>query len=345
MKAVILRNELNISTEWWKVACEKYNLDYEIVNLMSDSWLSDIQSACGDIFLTCPSGMQEQLKAMYDEKIYWIENILQKKVYPSYNEICVYENKRNFSYFAQAMGLPIPETHVFYSRKEAYEFIRSTQYPVVAKTNIGAAGSGVKILKTKKAAGKYIRQAFTGGIKRKSGPNLQITTKQSLLTRAIKNPRFLIQRLKFYKIIGAERQTGFVIFQEYIPHDFEWRIVKVGESYFGHKKLKTGEKASGTKKKSYDVPPAKLLDFVESVCRKCKFNMVAVDIFEKPDGRYYVNEIQTKWGQKYDYLMLVDEKTGRFVKQQDGSWLFEEGDFNQNKSFNLRLKWILQQNE
>jgi len=343
MKAVILRNELDISPEWWRIACDKYGILYQIVNLMEDNWLSDIQNANGDIFLACPSGMQEHLKAMYDEKIYWIENILQKKVYPSYNEICVYENKRNFSYFAQTIGLPVPQTHVFYSRKEAHEFICSTQYPIVAKTSIGAAGTGVKILQTKKAAERYIRQAFTRGIKRKSGPNLQITTKRSLLDRAIKNPKFLIQKLKFYRKIRRGRQANCIIFQEYILHDFEWRIVKIGESYFGHKKLKVGEKASGTKAKLYDVPPVKLLDFVDSICKKCKFNMVAVDIFENPNGNYFINEIQTKWGQKYDYLMLVDGKTGRFVKQKDGNWLFEEGDFNQNKSFNLRLEWILQQ--
>lgn len=59
------------------------------------------------------------------------------------------------------MGLSIPETHVFYSRKEAENFIHSTQYSLVAKTNIGAAGTGVKVLKTKKAAEKYIKCAFT----------------------------------------------------------------------------------------------------------------------------------------------------------------------------------------
>lgn len=344
MKAVILKNELNgHQEEFWRIACEKYGMDYEIIDLMSDVWLTNIKMKEGDLFLACLPGHQEHYRIMYDEKIYWLENILQKKVYPSYNEIYVYENKRNFSYFAQTMGLPIPETHVFYSRKEAYEFICSTQYPIVAKTNIGAAGTGVKILRTKETVEKYIKQAFTGGIKRKSGPNLQIATKRSLLNRAIKNPKYLIERLKFYRMIGAERQTNFVIFQEYIPHDFEWRIVKVGESYFGHKKLKIGEKASGTKEKLYDVPSVKLLDFVDSICRKCNFNMVAVDIFEKSDGNYYINEVQTQWGQKYDYLMLVNGKTGRFVKQQDRSWLFEEGDFNQNKSFNLRLEWILQQ--
>lgn len=344
MKTVILKNETSgYHDEFWKIACEKYKIDYEIIDLMSDSWLTNIRRSDGDFFLACLPGYQEHYKVMYDEKIYWIENVLRKKVYPSFNEIYVYENKRNFSYFAQVSGLPIPETHVFYSRKEANEFINTTQYPVVVKTNIGAAGTGVEILKTRNNAEKYIKRAFTGGIKRKSGPNLQITTKRSLLRRSINDPKYFIERLKFYRKIRGERQTNFVIFQEYISHDFEWRIVKVGDSYFGHKKLKIGEKASGTKEKKYDVPPGGLLDFVDSICEKCKFNMIAVDIFETPDGNYYINEMQTQWGQKYDYLMLVDGKTGRFVKQKDGSWLFEEGDFNQNKSFNLRLEWILQQ--
>lgn len=346
MKAVILKNELNgHQEEFWKIACEKYKIDYEIIDLMSDSWLTNIYRSDGDFFLACLPGYQEHYKIMYDEKIYWIENVLQKKVYPSFNEIYVYENKRNFSYFAQVLGLPVPETHVFYSLEEANEFLYSTHYPIVAKTNIGASGSGVEILRTRKAAKKYTNQAFTKGIKRKSGPNLQIASRSSLLKRAIQDPKLLIERLKFYRKIGGERQPNFVIFQEYIPHDFEWRIVKVGDSYFGHKKLKKGDKASGALAKLYDMPPDRLLDFVDSICKKCKFNIMAVDIFENEDGGYYINEMQTQWGQKYDFLMLVDDKNGRFIKMETGDWLFEEGDFNQNKSFNLRLKWILQQNE
>lgn len=77
MKAIILKNELNgRQEEFWRIACEKHGVDYEIIDFMSDAWLTNIRKVDGDLFLACLLGCQEHYKIMYDEKTYWIENIL-----------------------------------------------------------------------------------------------------------------------------------------------------------------------------------------------------------------------------------------------------------------------------
>lgn len=343
MLVAILKNELDISSQWWEIACKNAKVEYVVVDLMKDCWAEDIIASKPDLCLACPSGLKAQLKTMYDEKIYWIENNFKIKVYPSFNEIYVYENKRCFAYFAKTLGIPIPETNIFYDRGDALRFIDNISYPIVAKTTIGAAGTGVKVLKSRNAAELYIKKAFTTGIKRKSGPNLMLNSKTTLLKKIINDPAFALKKLKSYKNLNSEVQVGFVIFQEFVPHDYEWRIVKVGESYFGHKKIKIGEMASGTKKKSYDTPNTELLDFVDDICSKAGFNIVAVDVLVNHKGEYYINEMQTKWGQKFDYLMIKDNMKGRYIKKNN-DWIFEEGDFCQNKSFNLKLQWIIEQN-
>ena len=55
----------------------------------------------------------------------------------------------------------------------------------------------------------------------------------------------------------------------YIPHDFEWRCVRIGDSYFAHRKRKLGDKASGTKGIDYVNPPESLLDFTRDLCIRC----------------------------------------------------------------------------
>jgi len=40
--------------------------------------------------------------------------------------------------------------------------------------------------------------------------------------------------------------------------------------------------------------------------------------------------------------MMVDGKPGRYIKK-GGKWIFEEGAFNQNESYNLRLEYVLDQ--
>jgi glutathione synthase/RimK-type ligase-like ATP-grasp enzyme len=222
---------------------------------------------------------------------------------------------------------------------EAIKFINNIDGQIVAKTNIGASGSGVRILKTSTQKLDYIKSTFAGkGAPQRSGPNLG---KGGVLKRGFKyilHPKGISKKLKTYRVLNQNKQKGFVIFQEYIPHEFEWRVVRIGDSYFAHKKLKLGDKASGTLIKRYDSPPLMLLDFVKELTDKYKFYSLAVDIFEY-NGKYLVNEMQCIFGQSDAYQMKVDGKIGRYF-HENNNWVFEEGDFCENECFNLRIKFI-----
>ncbi len=50
--------------------------------------------------------------------------------------------------------------------------------------------------------------------------------------------------------------------------------------------------------------------------------------------------MQCMFGQSDPYQMLVDGKMGRYVFD-NGQWCFEEGDFNTNESFDLRVRYII----
>lgn len=339
MKAAILRNELEVSSVKWIKSCEKLGVEYEIINLIKNDWYERVLKSNADVFLVSPSGLQEYLKTVYDEKLYLIEKSLNKRVFPSFDEVSIYENKRYFSFFAKVNHIDIPRTDVFYYKDEAIDFVNSSSYPIVAKTSIGAAGCGVQILHNRNQAIRYVKKAFTTGIKRKSGPNLTTSSKSTLLQKALKSPKYLLKRLHFYKSLNDYPQLGYVLFQEYIKHDYEWRVVKVGESYFAHKKLKIGEKASGTKLKAYDNPPIGLLEYVDDLCVRNNFDIMAVDILVS-NNKFYVNEMQTKWGQKFDFLMMVNGEKGRYVKKNN-LWCFEKGNYNENASFDLKLEYII----
>ncbi len=211
----------------------------------------------------------------------------------------------------------------------------------MAKVNIGASGSGVTIIKNLRDSLSYVNNTFNGkGAKKRWGPNLQ---KGGLIKRGfhyIFNPENIKNKLKKYNQINSDKQTDFVIFQEYIPHDFEWRCVRIGDSFFAHKKLINNEKASGSLLKGYEPPPMKLMDFIFELTEKTNLTSVAIDLFETEDRGYLVNEIQCIFGQSDSYQMLVDGKPGRYIRKND-QWLFEEGDYNTNESYDLRIKHIM----
>ncbi len=340
IKLIILRNEIDGDHDYWIQSCEKYKkeVEYRIVNIALSSWFEDIQSSSFDWILTKPSNISSQYKQLYDERLEILHN-LNYKIFPTYTEVKIYENKRYLSYWLKANDVPHPKSFVFYSKKEAKSFVKKQKLPIVGKINIGASGRGVKIFKEESFALNYIDDCFSKGIRAFTGPNLSKGNKFKRFITAIKNPKYLVSRLKIYHTVANDLQKGFVFFQEYIKHDFEWRVVRIGESYFAHQKMVHNEKASGTLIKGYINPPLSLLDFVKEITDKHNFKSQAVDVFEK-DGSYLVNEIQCIFGQSDPYQMLVNNKPGRFVFENN-QWIFEEGMFNTNKSYDLRLETII----
>jgi glutathione synthase/RimK-type ligase-like ATP-grasp enzyme len=338
LKVSILRNEDQSSGKKWELACEKKGIDYDVIDLTASNWYTDIVGANADFLLLRPSGKFEHYKTLYDERLYIICKVVCWTTFPSYEECYIYENKRMLSYFLKAKDIPHPETRVFYAFKEANQFINSTTFPIVAKTSIGASGSGVQILKDKRSANKYLKTAFSAkGIKRRFGPNRVTGSPKGWALKALKSPSFFLKKLKDYFAVYKHGQRDFVIFQKYIPHDFEWRVVKIGKSYFAHKKIKQNDKASGSKGIDYVNPPLKILNFVKELCEDNNFNFMAVDLFEDGKGGYLVNELQTIFGHVQDHIMAVDGIPGRYLLQND-QWAFESGDFNTNESYDLRLQ-------
>lgn len=332
----ILRNENPESAKNWIKACEDYNINYKVIDLSSAYWLEKVLAENFDFFLLKPSGRYEHHKTMYDERTYIISEVLGFKTFPSFKENLLYENKKILSYYLAAEDIPHPQTWVFYNFHEAKQFIENAAYPFVAKTTIGAAGSGVKFLINKAAALSYIKTAFKGkGIRRRFGPNRIAGNPKKWFIKALNSPRYLVKKLKYYFEVQQNAQKNFVIFQEYIPHDYEWKLVKVDESYFAHKKIKVKDKASGSKKKEFGMPDLKLMDFVHTLCEKHDLNTVDVDVFEH-EGKYLVNEIQCIFGIPFGYLMKVDNESGR-LRKIAGEWKFEAGDFTKNDCYNLRL--------
>ncbi len=343
----ILANDQQDDHRLWMDACNAHSdiVEYDVVDLTGSDWIQKLSNKKYDYFLAKPPGIRASIKQLYDERIHILAHSVATPIMPQPQEIYIYENKRYFYSWLKAHNLPHPKTDIFYFQKEAMDFLNSCKYPVVAKNNIGASGSGVIILHNKSEAVSYVKDCFSQkGAPRRWGPNL---SKGGLLKRGfhyVLRPGDIRKKLDVYQAVKSEKQKYFVVFQEYIPHDFEWRIVAIGDSYFAHKKLKNNEKASGSLLKGYENPPLKLFRFAKNLMDRFHFTSQAIDLFETNEGELLINEMQCIFGQSDPYQMLVNSKPGRY-RFKNEKWLFEEGEFNENQSYNLRLEWIINQLE
>jgi glutathione synthase/RimK-type ligase-like ATP-grasp enzyme len=338
----ILKNEFDDNHLHWMKACEHFGVQFEVVDIVSQQWLDILKSKAWLGFLVCPSGRQSHFKTLYDERLSILNELYSSKLFfPSLTEVKLHENKKYLSYWLAANEIPHPKTFVFYNQSEAQNFILNyRKKELVGKMNIGASGKGVVILRDKIDQMNYIKKAFSEGIGQSWGPNMAMGGWMHRIKKLIKDPSRIKKRLQIYNMNRLEIQKDFVIFQEYIEHKFEWRVVRIGDSFFAHQKTKQGDKASGTKGIEYIIPTDNLLNFVREVTDTYGFNCMAIDLFEDGMGGYLINEMQCIFGHVQSFICAKNDRPGRLLTE-NGGWFFQEGVFNENLSYDLRLETFL----
>jgi len=322
--------KLGILKSWEKLhllyvkACEDLNVEYEIIDILDINWISLIkESKCNGFLCQPPCDLQER-KSIFDEKIFFIVNFLKKIVYPSYNELFLYENKRNVSYFLEITQLPHPPTYVISRKEDAYEFIeKNSNYPIVLKSNIGAGSSGVTIIKTKREAISHINKVF-GRIHK--------------FFAIGKIHKIKYKNFNFPNIGGSQKH--YLIVQEFLKLEYEWRIIKIGDYFAGYKRPLKGYFASGSGLMEWGEPPISLLNLVNEISNEHNFYSLSIDFFKTYNDEYLINEIQPLFGSYSLHQMKINDKKGIF-HLNNGKFEFIEGEYHQNGSNNLRVNHFL----
>ena len=292
-------------------ACMEMSVPFRVIDLYCSDWLKQVENSGCDVLLVWPDGFLDSWNAMIKDRVAILEHEMGYPAVPSSDELWMYEDKRRTAYWLAANGFPHPETWVFYNEEEARKFAETCELPIVFKTSFGAGASGVQILRNRRSVYSLIRKAFSRGIS-PGGTDFR------------------------------DRQWGNIIFQEYLNDVQEWRMVRIGDSYFGHPKGRVGEFHSGSGSVLWDAPSPRHLNLVREITECGGFRSMDVDIFETGDGQLFVNELQAVFGASYAVDQLkIDGKPGRFI-WRDGEWIFEPGEFARNACANERLRDALQ---
>lgn len=307
-------------------ACREIGVDYELVDILASDWIERVQQCDCDGFLARPPCDFQVRKNLYDERLYCLAHLLHRPIYPSFDELFIYENKRAMADWLKINGYPHPVTHVFCRKGDALAFAASCDYPVVFKANIGASAYQVKIVKRRSTARNIIRKIF------------------GTLHPELAEGYIGFSYAGIPLPVFGRTQRHVLLVQEYLKIRWEWRIIKIGQSYFGHQKLLKRGFASGSGRIGWVRPPDELLYMTRDLCERGKFSSMAVDIFELEEGGYRINELQSLFGSYRDSQMYIDGKPGRFVFRND-AFEFEEGIFNTHSSYLLRVQDFIRQLE
>ncbi len=302
----IVRNRAFRHTHY-VAACRELGVPFRVVDLSGPDWWSEARTVGCDAFLAWPDATSTPIAQLLKDRLDLLERDLGGRVFPSSAERWMYEDKVRLADWLVARGLPHPTTRVFVERAAADDFVASCALPVVSKTSFGAAATGVHILRSRRDAHALVARAFGRG-----------------LAPAGHDPR--------------DRQWGLVLFQDYLEVAREWRLVRIGDAYFGHPKGRVGEFHSGSGRAEWDVPEPRHLEFLHRVTEAGGFRSMAVDTFETSDGALLVNELQTVFGASTSVdQMRVEGRSGRMLREGPDAWRFEAGDFARNACANARV--------
>jgi glutathione synthase/RimK-type ligase-like ATP-grasp enzyme len=296
--------------QYFMAACRELGVPYCTIDIERADWIDQIRSSGCDAFLVWPSASLSVWKQMFDERLAVLAGPLGKLVYPDATAMWIYESKRRMHYWLTSAGFPCPETWIFYNYDEAMAFAETAALPIVTKTDLGAVSSGVQIIRSRDQLRRIVKKAFGSGILRNGADR-------------------------------RDRQWSNVLFQRFIPQASEWRMIRIGDSYFGYEKLRVGDFHSGTLQWRYVRPPDNLLNLTREVTERGKFASMSIDIFLDESQTPYINELQGVFGMLNEYACMVDSKKGRMLLGPDG-WQFEEGDFCRNRMCNLRVQVVVQ---
>ena len=291
----------------WIEYCEKNHIDYKIVN----AYDTDIIQQVSD----CDAFMWHHYHANYKDSLFAKQLLFSlqqagKRVFPDFNTGWHFDDKVGQKYLLESIDAPLVPSYVFYTKREAFDWIEKTTFPKVFKLRGGAGASNVKLAHTAREARSFVRRAFVKGFPQYSAiDNLKERWRKYRLGKTnFKDVLIGVGRLlykpDFAKMHAPEK--GYAYFQDFIPNNtYDIRVCVVGDKAFALKRLtRSGDfRASGSGNIVYDKNQIdeRCVQLAFVVNKKLNAQNIAFDFVFDKDNQPFIVEISFGYAVKaYD---------------------------------------------
>jgi glutathione synthase/RimK-type ligase-like ATP-grasp enzyme len=178
-----------------------------------------------------------------------LERELNLIVYPDQNTCWHYDDKVAQSYLFEALGIPSPRTWVWFDMQAACDWAATASYPLVLKLATGAGSNNVRLVKDFFEARRWIEGLFSRVVQ---DLNPAESERLALISRLHHAGKVIIKgEPRQMRDNGCEPQTGYVLFQEFLPDNaFDTRVTVIGNRAFAFRRFNRDDdfRASGSGK-------------------------------------------------------------------------------------------------
>jgi len=214
-------------------------------------------------------------KELMEDK-FWAEELIEGKQHfvQDTKQIRMYEDKiaQAFDFFTL-----MPPTRVAFTLFQALQAFEHTPPPVVSKSAYGSASNNVRLLNSRTEMYAEILQAFGEGIRSRRGAGVDVL------------------------------QKGYVLWQEFIPHEWTWRVTIVGTKLHVYKRFNYPDRPMAAPSCVVRTQPVEMCEEVESLLdfSKLVFNAIgtkwcAIDVLKDTSGNWKLLETSLAWARGDD---------------------------------------------
>lgn len=308
----------------WIEYCQANNIPHKLVNTYSNNIVEELTDC--DIFM-CHHHHSSYKEKLFAKQLLFSLQQAGIKVFPDFNTGWHFDDKVGQKYLLEAINAPLAPSYVFYTKKEALEWVKKTSFPKVFKLRGGAGSSNVKLANSKKEAIKFINKAFGKGFPQYSAiDNLKERYNKykhghTTISNVLKGIIRLGYPTEFSKMYAPEK--GYAYFQDFIPNNnYDIRLIIIGgEKAYGMKRLvrQNDFRASGSNSFIYDKIDEQILKIGFETANKLNLQAVAFDFVYDINKSPLIIEMSYAYGTKGS-------------RQCNGYWsdnlVWHEGSFN-----------------
>lgn len=263
----------------WVAYCKEKNIPFKIVDCYKNDIIHQLKGCDALMWHFHHAHSKDTLFA---KQLMYSAAAMGKITFPDLNSIWHFDDKVGQKYLLEAVAAPLAPSHVFYSKKDALEWINHTHFPKVFKLRSGSSSAGVKLVKTKGEAETLINKAFGKGFKKFDGwENFierlrKFRNGKTTITDVCKGFIRIFYKTKYARMAGREK--GYIYFQDFIANNnSDIRVVVINQKAFAIKRLarENDFRASGSgsilyDKELFDVETVKIaFEVSEKLNAKC----------------------------------------------------------------------------
>ncbi len=232
-------------SEKWSEYFQKNSIDVLFLNLLTQDGMAQA-SLCDGVMWRWGHNPNDKQSAK--NILYTIEHSLNIPVFPNSNTSWHYDEKIAQFYLLKSLHAPVPDTRIFWNKKDTLSWLSNASYPLVFKLSSGAGSSNVLRVNDLLEATKIAQRMFDRGIfpytENEFADKMQSShTKKDIkrIIRRLFNAWSYLWKNSYPPLPSSifwKPEFGYVYFQEFLPeNNFDTRITIIGNRAFGFRRM------------------------------------------------------------------------------------------------------------